>query len=249
MKRNLFVLFPDNRQELLKYNSNFLPVSSLITAFRYHDKSDKPSIIQRENIWTIPNILCLCRIALTPYLGHLILNSNFSQAFYIMLIAAITDFLDGLIARTWQCQSSKLGSFLDPMADKILIITLFSTMTYSQLIPAVLTILIIARDVSLAAAAFYIRYLSLPPPKTLARYFDVSHATAQLAPTFISKLNTVVQLVTVAATLTASAFEFSEHFLLPCLWFLTAGTTIASACSYIFSKNTYKILKKPNQNK
>lgn len=200
-------------------------------------------ILERENIWTVPNILCLTRIIVTPYLGHLILNADFLQAFYIMVFAGMTDLLDGFIARTWYSQASKLGSFLDPMADKILIVTLFATMTYSNLIPAILTALIITRDVSLAGAAFYIRYMSLPPPRTLTRYFDVTHATAQLAPTTISKFNTVVQLLTVAITLTASAFNFTDHPIVPCCWGLTAATTIASAVSYVISKNTYKILK------
>uniref|UniRef100_T1HZB5 cardiolipin synthase (CMP-forming) n=1 Tax=Rhodnius prolixus TaxID=13249 RepID=T1HZB5_RHOPR len=205
-------------------------------------------IVERENIWTVPNILCLTRIIVTPYLGHLILNADFLQAFYIMVFAGMTDLLDGFIARTWYGQASKLGSFLDPMADKILIVTLFATMTYSNLIPAILTGLIITRDVSLAGAAFYIRYMSLPPPRTLPRYFDMTHATAQLAPTTISKFNTVVQLLTVAITLTASAFNFADHPIVPCCWGLTAATTIASAASYIISKNTYKILKNSSAN-
>lgn len=54
--------------------------------------------------------------------------------------------------------------------------------------------------------------------RTLPRYFDMTHATAQLAPTTISKFNTVVQLLTVAITLTASAFNFADHPIVPCCW-------------------------------
>lgn len=72
--------------------------------------------------------------------------------------------LDGWIARTWKSQSSKMGSFLDPMADKVLIATLFLTLTYADLIPIALTGIIIARDVLLVVAGFVIRYRSLPPP-------------------------------------------------------------------------------------
>lgn len=72
--------------------------------------------------------------------------------------------LDGWIARTWESQSSNLGSFLDPMADKVLIATLFLSLTYADLIPVALTGMIIARDVILVTAGFVIRYRSLPPP-------------------------------------------------------------------------------------
>lgn len=60
-----------------------------------------------------------------------------------------------------------MGSFLDPMADKVLIATLFVSLTYADLIPIPLTALIIARDVALVAAGFVIRYKSLPPPVSL----------------------------------------------------------------------------------
>lgn len=80
--------------------------------------------------------------------------------------------------------------------------------------------------------------------RTLSRYFDVTHATAQLAPTFISKLNTAVQLVTVAATLGAPIFSYVDHAYLHGLWYLTGFTTVAAAASYLTSKDTYKILRK-----
>lgn len=72
--------------------------------------------------------------------------------------------LDGWIARKWKGQSSKMGSFLDPMADKVLIATLFITLTWQELIPLGLTLLIVARDAALVGAGFVIRYRSLPPP-------------------------------------------------------------------------------------
>lgn len=72
--------------------------------------------------------------------------------------------MDGWIARTWESQSSKMGSFLDPMADKVLIATLFLSLTYAGLIPVPLTSIIIGRDVLLVVAGFVIRYQSLPPP-------------------------------------------------------------------------------------
>ncbi|XP_013192095.2 probable cardiolipin synthase (CMP-forming) [Amyelois transitella] len=201
-------------------------------------------VVERENPFTIPNILCMARIAMSPYLGYVILQDNYTLALGLVAFAGITDLLDGWIARNYEGQSSKMGSFLDPLADKVLIATLFISLTWQNLIPLNLTLLIVGRDAALVASAFVIRYRSLPPPRTLSRYFDVTHATAQLAPTFISKVNTAVQLLLVGTTVAAPVFGYVEHPALHALCAVTAVTTVVSAISYLVSKDTYKFLKK-----
>ncbi|CAJ0963328.1 unnamed protein product [Ranitomeya imitator] len=140
-----------------------------------------------ENPWTIPNLLSMTRIGLSPVLGYLIVAENFNFALGIFVLAGITDLLDGYIARNWANQKSALGSALDPLADKILISVLYVCLTYANLIPVPLTAMIILRDIALIGAVFYVRYKTLPPPRTLGRYFNPCYATAQLEPTFISK--------------------------------------------------------------
>lgn len=201
-------------------------------------------VVEKENVYTIPNILCITRIAMSPYLGYTILVENYNLALGLLVFAGVTDLLDGWIARNWKGQSTKMGSFLDPMADKVLIATLFISLTYQNLIPLSLTLLIVGRDVALVVAGFVIRYMSLPPPRTLSRYFDVTHATAQLAPTFISKVNTAVQLVLVGTTLASPVFGYVDHPALHTLFGVTAVSTVVSAISYLVSKDTYKFLKK-----
>lgn len=149
---------------------------------------------------------------------------------------------DGYIARNYPSQQSMIGSFLDPAADKILIATLFVTLTVNGLIPVPLTSLIILRDICLMGAGFYIRYVSLPPPKTITRYFDMSFVTAKLSPTGISKVNTLVQLSLVACSLAAPVFDFIGHTFLQTLWYVTAVSTVLSAGSYLCYKDTYKVL-------
>lgn len=191
------------------------------------------------------------------------------MALWIFGFAGLTDLVDGWIARTWSSQASKLGSFLDPMADKLLVGSLFLSLTWVNLIPVPLTCLVVLRDIVLIGGASYIRYRSLPPPviihtnylfylsihshsiifnylfqKTLNRYFDPSHATVQLAPTLTSKLNTAVQLALLGGTLAAPVFHFVNHPLLEGLCYLTAVTTIAGGISYLTSKRTYKFLSK-----
>lgn len=201
-------------------------------------------VTERENVYTIPNFLCITRIAMSPYLGYTIIQEQYNLALGLLVFAGVTDLLDGWIARKWKSQSTKMGSFLDPMADKVLIATLFVSLTYQNLIPLPLTLLIVSRDVALVVAAFVIRYRSLPPPRTLSRYFDVTHATAQLAPTTISKFNTAIQLLLVGTTLASPVFGYVDHPALQALCGVTAASTIVSALSYLVSKNTYKFLKK-----
>ncbi|KAL1487998.1 hypothetical protein ABEB36_015377 [Hypothenemus hampei] len=229
-------------EQRLKDKSHAILQNLKDTKSRVKEKVDE--ITLKENIYTIPNLLCISRMVASPFLGMLIVQGNFNFALGLLGFAAVTDLLDGWIARTWISQSSKMGSFLDPMADKILIATLFLTLTYVELIPTLLTGLIITRDALLVIAGFVIRYKSLPPPRTFVKYFDATHATAQLEPTFISKVNTVVQLLLVGTTLAAPVFDYINHPALQGLWYVTAGTTIAAALSYILSRNTYKILTK-----
>ncbi|CAK1552246.1 unnamed protein product [Leptosia nina] len=200
-------------------------------------------VVEKENVFTVPNVLCVMRIAMSPYLGYVILQDNYHLALGLLTFAGITDLLDGWIARKWEGQASKMGSFLDPMADKVLIATLFVSLTCQNLIPLALTLLIVARDAALVGAGFVIRYISLPPPRTLSRYFDVTHATAQLAPTFISKVNTAVQLLLVGTTLASPVFGYVDHPALQVLFGVTAASTVISAISYLTSKDTYKLLK------
>lgn len=243
----LHKVFQDKRQRLkqteLKLRKSGKMILEDIKETKTKMKEKMEEVIERENVVTIPNMLCVTRILLSPYIGYLIIQTDFHQALAVIMFAGVTDLLDGWIARTFKNQSSKLGSFLDPMADKVLIATLFLSLTYADIMPALLTGLIIVRDLVLVAAGFYIRYQSLPPPRTLSRYFDVTHATAQLAPTHISKVNTLVQLAAVVCTVAAPVFGFVDHSALHSLWYITAGTTVASAVSYILSKNTYKFLK------
>lgn len=201
-------------------------------------------VIERENIMTIPNFLTVGRAILSPYIGYVIVDGDFSLAIGLLVVAGITDLLDGQIARHWPSQASKFGSFLDPLADKLLIGTLVISLGYCDLLPLWLAGTILFRDVFLMGAGFVIRYISLPPPKTISRYFDATHVTAQLEPTFISKVNTFVQLSAIGFSLGAPVWNYLDHSLLHGLWYLTGATTVAAALSYVLNKNTYKILKK-----
>uniref|UniRef100_A0A8D3DSY7 Cardiolipin synthase (CMP-forming) n=1 Tax=Scophthalmus maximus TaxID=52904 RepID=A0A8D3DSY7_SCOMX len=196
-----------------------------------------------ENPWTIPNLLCVCRILLAPLLGHLIIQQHFHLSLALFTLAGATDLLDGYIARTWPTQKSALGSALDPLADKILVSFLYVSLTYAGLIPAPLTALVIFRDIGLIAAVFWIRYKTVPPPVTLGKFFNPCYTTAQLKPTLFSKVNTAIQLILVAASLAAPVFQYTDSVVLQCIWYITALTTAASGYSYWhYGRKTVKVL-------
>ncbi|XP_043912417.1 cardiolipin synthase (CMP-forming) isoform X1 [Protopterus annectens] len=189
----------------------------------------------------------MARIGLSPYLGYLIVEENFNLALGIFALAGLTDLLDGYIARNWANQKSVLGSALDPLADKILISVLYISLTYAGLLPVALTAMVILRDIVLIAAVFHIRYKTVPPPRTVSKYFNPCYATAQLKPMAISKANTAVQLVLVAASLAAPVFHYIDSLFLQVLWYITAFTTTASAYSYYrYGKRTVDILNHKN---
>nr|XP_041570787.1 cardiolipin synthase (CMP-forming) isoform X2 [Taeniopygia guttata] len=204
----------------------------------------RPLAVKYENPWTIPNILSMARMGLAPVLGYLIVEENFNVALGVFVLAGVTDLLDGFIARNWANQKSALGSALDPLADKILISVLYVSLTCANLIPVPLTSMIILRDAALIAAVFYVRYKTLSPPRTLSRYFNPCYATAQLKPTFISKMNTAVQLILVAASLAAPVFNYVDSIYLQTLWCITAFTTVTSAYSYYhYGRKTVQVIK------
>uniref|UniRef100_F6UD94 Cardiolipin synthase (CMP-forming) n=1 Tax=Xenopus tropicalis TaxID=8364 RepID=F6UD94_XENTR len=242
--------FSSPHDQLGKGRSRYLPAVPLYSSatmcwHRLHRRGNVAGIQANpyENPWTIPNLLSMTRIGLSPVLGYLVVGEDFNLALGLFVFAGITDLLDGYIARNWANQKSALGSALDPLADKILISVLYVCLTYANLIPVPLTIMIILRDIALIAAVFYVRYKTLPPPRTVSRYFNPCYVTARLEPTFISKMNTAVQLILVAASLAAPVFNYVDSIYLQTLWFVTAFTTAASAYSYYhYGHETVKVL-------
>jgi cardiolipin synthase len=136
-----------------------------------------------------------------------------------------------------------LGTALDPFADKFLISILTISLAYIRIIPIPLAALFISRDIGLIGASFYIRYQSLPPPKTLAQFWDIRYATTEIRPSLIGKANTVLQLGLVGLSLTAPLCDMVNHPILQAMWYITATTTIASGISYMVSKDAVRILR------
>lgn len=157
--------------------------------------------------------------------GYLIIQEQHLSALGLFIYAGITDLVDGWIARNWELQTV-VGTVLDPMADKMLMTIVTICLAVKAAIPGMflvhdgnieepsglirsfgkftvsLAAVILGRDAILGLVAIYIRYISLPAPKTFVRYWDFSLPSAEVRPTGISKINTALQLALVGWTMT-----------------------------------------------
>src|SRR5579863_9075838 len=132
-----------------------------------------------------PNILTLLRICLAPFLVAAILEDRYALSFGLFVIAGLTDALDGTLARVLR-QRTMLGQYLDPVADKLLLSTLFLVLTHMGLIPARVTVLVFGRDVGILVVAAIL-------------YAAVGRR--EFEPSLLGKANTLVQLMAVALVL------------------------------------------------
>ena len=134
---------------------------------------------------TIPNLITLTRILLTPLFIIFLIQGRHRQALIIFIGAGVSDLADGLIARWWQ-QKSRLGSYLDPLADKLLMSASFVTLGISHAIPSWLTVVVISRDVILGLGSLILKLADYP---------------LVIRPSLAGKWTTTFQLVTVGLVL------------------------------------------------
>ncbi|CCH44584.1 putative cardiolipin synthetase [Wickerhamomyces ciferrii] len=212
-------------------------------------KPIKDLIPEHENIYTIPNILTFTRLISAPIIGWLIVKQQIIYALGLFAYSCITDFIDGFIARKFKMHSV-VGSIIDPMADKFLMVICTACLAQASQIPLYLAVVILGRDALLAISAFYYRYISLPAPKTIIRYFDFSIPSAEVHPTTISKYNTGFQMLYIGAAVVKPVLltviePTSIDLLEQCFTgfgYFVCSTTILSGLSYVFSNNAVKIL-------
>lgn len=201
-----------------------------------------------ENIYTIPNILTFSRLIAAPVIGYLVLHDYHAWAVGLFAYAGITDLIDGWIARRWNLQTV-VGTVIDPMADKTLMTILTVCLAIKGALPVWLAGIILGRDVGLGIAAIYYRWISLPPPKTFARYWDFSLPSAEVHPTTISKYNTALQLALIGATTAMPLVTIDITAAMTAMQYLVATTTVWSGASYIYTKDAVKILNQEDTRK
>src|SRR5579884_3255100 len=130
-------------------------------------------------LMNVPNSLTILRILLIPVFIEFLIYERYNAALTVILIAGITDGLDGTIARVAN-QRTKLGAYLDPLADKLLLTSGFVTLSALHLVPLWVVILVVSRDIILMAGALLTRVTDLP---------------LDMSPTLLGKGTTLLQLL------------------------------------------------------
>ena len=166
---------------------------------------------------TIPNLLTVIRILLTPLFVIFLIREHFGSALLVFIAAGVSDGLDGLIARYFN-QRTTLGAILDPIADKMLLAAAYVSLGVIAVIPGWLTVMVITRDVVILLGVAVFSFMKID--------FEVN-------PTIISKITTALQVVTVClALLRFDQAGIAELQLL--FYWVTAAFTILSGLHYIF---------------
>jgi cardiolipin synthase len=166
----------------------------------------------------IPNLLTLLRIILVPIVVIFLIQGSFTKAMITFVAAALTDALDGFLARTLG-QQTVLGAYLDPIADKALLASSFVTLSVLRVIPGWLTVIVISRDIIILLGILVLTMMSIE---------------VKIRPTAVSKITTAMQLATVLMVLSDRCFPgyIHEIWLMGLFW-LTAFFTIISGLDYI----------------
>jgi cardiolipin synthase len=178
-----------------------------------------------SSVLTVANLLTILRLILIPVFVVAAHDKKFGWALGVFFVAAVTDGLDGLVARAFN-QKTPLGAILDPMADKLLLVTAFIVLTLdgftnTEPIPFWLTAAVISRDGFIVLGALVI---------------NMTTGFNSFRPSVPGKLNTFVQLTMIVFFLAANAFDLFTKFL-PVAFYITLTMTVFSGLHYIWHAN------------
>jgi cardiolipin synthase len=168
-------------------------------------------------VYLVPNLITLARLFAVPVVVWAISTGEIALAFWLFVAAGISDAIDGFIAKRFHLQS-ELGAYLDPLADKALLVSIYVSLGIVAAIPVWLAVLVVARDL-LIIGAILLSVLLLRP--------------VAVRPIPISKVNTLAQILLAAVVLGDRTFMIGMDTLKALLEWLVAGLTIASAGAYL----------------
>lgn len=165
----------------------------------------------------LPNLICLIRLALVWPVASALGAGHDLLALGLFMVAAASDGLDGYLAKRFNW-TSELGKFLDPMADKLLLMTVFIEAAWLNIAPWWITAAVVARDVLIGSGALVFR-LWIGPLRG--------------RPTVISKINTAAQLLYLMGVMSSAAVGFPPREMLDALAWVTLVTIILSGYHYV----------------
>ncbi|MBM3601946.1 MAG: CDP-alcohol phosphatidyltransferase family protein [Alphaproteobacteria bacterium] len=165
----------------------------------------------------LPNLLSLARLLLVPVVVWLLMAGQHALAFWLFVLAGISDAIDGFLARQLDARS-ELGGYLDPLADKALLVAVYITLGLQGVMESWLVILVVFRDLLIVGGVLLLQTLGHRP---------------EMAPLPVSKANTAAQISFAVLLLAERAFEFSDHGFSVVFTFIVAATTLASGSAYL----------------
>jgi len=166
---------------------------------------------------TVPNLITAIRIILAPVFIIYLINDQFILALIVFVICGVSDGIDGLIARIFN-QKSTLGTYLDPIADKIVLVSAFIALSVRSSLPPWLTVMVIARDIMIFLGVFVL---------------FLNRLDLNIKPSILSKITTCLQFITVIAVLSKEYLPFSSNYFLY-IFYITALFTISSGLHYMY---------------
>jgi cardiolipin synthase len=169
------------------------------------------------NLSWIPNAICVLRILLIAPFVLALLSGDYLLALILIIVAGGSDALDGLLARTFDWRT-RLGSLLDPAADKLLVVSAFLSLTRLDLVPVGLTVIVILRDLVIVGGALAYQRVA---------------GRLEGEPALISKLNTLFQLSFIVLTIVNARWGQPGLFWLSLLGGLVIFTSITSGINYV----------------
>jgi cardiolipin synthase (CMP-forming) len=166
---------------------------------------------------SLPNLITLGRILLVPIVVWAISNGEMLIAFVLFLVAGLSDAVDGFIAKRFN-MASELGAYLDPLADKALIVSIYVTLGIPGTIPRWLVILVVSRDIMIIGAVMLSWLMDRP---------------VKVKPLLVSKLNTAAQILFACVLLGTLALRVQADTVLMILMGVVAVTTLLSVSAYL----------------
>ena len=167
----------------------------------------------------LPNLITLGRIIAVPFVVLFLLDSEYLLAFWLFFLAGVSDGVDGFLAKRFDART-RLGAYMDPLADKALLTALFVTLGVQEVFPSWLVVLVVSRDISIVGSILL----------SSAMGYEI-----EIRPQFMSKVNTAAQITLVTLTLAALGFSIDDPRILAYGVPAVAATTALSWAGYLWS--------------
>ena len=165
----------------------------------------------------IPNLISLARILLVPVIVWAIASNEMQVAFGLFVVAGLSDLVDGFLAKRFR-MATELGAYLDPLADKAMLVSIYVTLGIVEAVPRWLVILVVSRDIMIVTAVILSWLVDKP---------------VKLKPLLVSKLNTLAQVLLAAFVLARLGIELRLELAIQVLTAMVAALTLLSIAFYL----------------